>query len=374
MSTPSLVAVDATNVILQKDTKAATSVKKAHQAVVDYLHATFTAPTPTPVPTPTGADAVFQASWDTTQPKPRPVNGRVVTVTTFSALTATWDNRQFNDIILAKGVVWSGRFDMSGNTPVWLDFDSNCMITSSVGVRNLLYGQGLWANNLTNATITGFLKIRKCTNEGLLFNGASDCYFEVDIDQCDGTGVLLDSGRGSNSSSTAVADQMRNTIKAKLGSNGLGSVPSSPTYNPDLDPHAQKGTGDHAFNAWDQTGGRFILDIHDQPYGAGCETTNVRNSSLAIRAENLTADRNVLPPAPAGFTQTCGNVWQPWGYNNRDNVIECLIGDNVTQGVSTESQDSVTQVNNIVKYAKITNNRVNPALPVVPGVTYQVVQ
>lgn len=46
MTTPSFTAVDATNKTLQADTKAAKSVKAAHGAVVDFLHAAYPATTP----------------------------------------------------------------------------------------------------------------------------------------------------------------------------------------------------------------------------------------------------------------------------------------------------------------------------------------
>ena len=77
------------------------------------------------------------------------------------------------------------------------------------------------------------------------------------------------------------------TFKIKGGNCGRGAMPpGSPGYeaafySPDIDPHAQKGTGAHFANIWRlDAGTTLLLDVNkEQRFGAGCQTTGLQGTS-----------------------------------------------------------------------------------------------
>jgi hypothetical protein len=119
-----------------------------------------------------------------------------------------------------------------------------------------------------------------------------------------------------------------------------------------LDNHAEKGSGLHggyvgAFpgGAARWTQGVFVLDVHDQPTGAGLECgPYLRDSSVFVKAKNLTFEP---------VSQTGGNAIQLYGACS--NVTAQVEADNVRRAVDLQLWAEAT--GNRVTHGRIINAR-----------------
>jgi len=100
----------------------------------------------------------------------------------------------------------------------------------------------------------------------------------------------------------------------------LAGVSGSSSQNLSYDPHSEKGTGLHAWNLADATGGvlqnsTFACDVLNQATGAGVEIESDRVSNVVVYARAV----NLGFPLPGttwtgdAKTQVAGNVIQLWG-------------------------------------------------------------
>jgi hypothetical protein len=100
----------------------------------------------------------------------------------------------------------------------------------------------------------------------------------------------------------------------------LAGVSGSSSQNLSYDPHSEKGTGLHAWNLADATGGvlqnsTFACDVLNQATGAGVEieTDRVSNVVVFARARNLGFPLAGTTWTGDAKTQVAGNVIQLWG-------------------------------------------------------------
>jgi hypothetical protein len=312
---------------------------------------------PPPVVTPPTTSGPFQALWDATRPPQRSWLSPV-TITSQQALTSWLSSRPANGHAIVKGFTFNGRLEIRGG-PVWLECDPTFQVVNRGIGSNYI---GIWLVQTSGCFITGYPVAHDCGNQGLRAQAAVDCYLEVETRDNGGNGVLLDQVGGTGTKTSG-------TFKIKGGGNGRAAMPpGSPGYEaafyaPDIDPHAQKGTGAHHANIWRLDAGTTLLvDIDkEQRYGAGCQTTGLQGTSskpivLAIRAVNLSCDVNAIPPAPGGGRQEAGNAWQGWGDAHSFVSVKAVECGKATRGVyNTGSYASCT-----VAYGRVQAPRLSP--------------
>jgi hypothetical protein len=330
-------------------------------AAVIYLNAyeTPVAPPPAPPPvTPPASGGPFQTLWDATR---MPVGSwsNPVTVTSQQALDSFLAGRSDGAHAIVRGFTYQGRLEIRGGGRFWLECDPSFSVTNRGNGSSYI---GLWLVSTNGAVITGFPVCSGSGNQGLRAQAAQNCYLELETRGNGGNGLLLDQIAGAGTKTGGV-------FKIKGGNNGLGAMPpGSPGYDPafyspEIDPHAQKGTGAHHANVWRlEAGSVLLLDIGlEQKYGAGCQTTGLVGSSaspitLAVRAANLSCDVNAIPAAPDGGRQEAGNAWQPWGdahaYVNVK-AIECAVATRGVYSITSASSSSVG-------YGRVASPRLSP--------------
>jgi hypothetical protein len=96
-----------------------------------------------------------------------------------------------------------------------------------------------------------------------------------------------------------------------------------------LDPHQEKGTGNHAVylsgNDY-RTSGTFIFKVHDQPVGAAVSVGRyLQDSTLEVDARRITFQASI---------QVGGNAVQWWGDNLRNVRVRYLYGEDLAGRVS----------------------------------------
>ena len=361
--------------------KAAATAQTATAAAQNKIQAVYTMiksnppvapPDPVPPdPTPPSGSGPFQTLWDATKMPSKTWNAPL-TITNKAGLDNWLGNRKANDHVICRNFTYAGRLEIRGGGPFWMECDPSFVVTNHVIGSSAL---GLWLVSTNGACITGFPVCTASGNQGLRCQAAVDCYLEIDTNGNGGNGLLLDQIGGTGTKTGG-------TFKIKGGNNGLGAMPpGSPGYDPayyspDIDPHAQKGTGAHHANIWRlEAGTTLLLDIaKEQKYGAGCQTTGLVGTSakpitLAVRAANLSCDVNAIPPSPSGGRQEAGNAWQGWGDSHayvQAKAIECV---KATRGVYNIG----SYTNCTVAYGRVTTPRQSPCWSS-PGVQFQDIQ
>jgi hypothetical protein len=112
-------------------------------------------------------------------------------------------------------------------------------------------------------------------------------------------------------------------------------------------------------------GGRIVLWVHDQPYGAGVEIENTQNTEFNVDARKLTyVPRN----------QTGGNPLQWWGSNNSNNVVKYIYADQINQANNVGDGLGSDSKGNVIEYGRSSNSRVHPSFAKSSAFTYQDVE
>ena len=319
--------------------------------------------------TPPTSGGPFQALWDATR-MPQRAWTTPVTITSQQALDGWLRSRPANGHAIVKGFTYNGRLEIRGGGPFWMECDPTFQVVNrQVGTVNF----GFWLVQTNGACITGYPVAHDCGNQGLRAQAAVDCYLEIETRDNGGNGLLLDQVGGAGTKTGGV-------FKIKGGGSGRGAMPpGSPGYeaafySPDIDPHAQKGTGAHFANIWRlEAGTTLLLDVNkEQRFGAGCQTTGLQGTSsrpitLAVRALNLSCDVNAIPPAPGGGRQEAGNAWQPWGDAHTYVQVKAVEAGKATRGVFGEVGGGS---NCVVSYGRVQTPRQSPCWSA-PGVSFQ---
>lgn len=214
-----LTAVDNTNAILQKDGKAATSVKRAHQAVVDYLHATSSTP-PTqppssgypfvPAPPQVTAQPVNSAQWfrDVTHPveiKNLHVSGApdygVALMGYFPSPPPSPSPFNIHDVIGENVGHWPTTMNGTGEAGLWIGSWANVTRFTADGTW-----MGLWTGaNCSKCTFTDFT----ATSQGVgVYNehDTVDCTFKNFNIKSGNNGVNIEWWYGGHGSSGLTYD------------------------------------------------------------------------------------------------------------------------------------------------------------------------
>ncbi len=140
------------------------------------------------------------------------------------------------------------------------------------------------------------------------------------------------------------------------------------------DPHAEKGTGNHACQFGDGSnyaaGNRLALWAHDGPHGSalqyGTPQGGIQSNQIFLKAERLTM---------ASTSQIAGSALQLWGGSPVGADVQYLEA-NDCQGyaVACDNQYAADFSGVVVKHGRSTNTRLNPhwtAPTWNPGPTYQ---
>lgn len=340
----------------------------AARNALDASEAVLAAVTAEPEPGPPEDSTPFERAWAVVQPPDLQWNP-VKNITSQQAMQSWIGSRKAGDHVRVTGFQYNGRLEIRGGGPCWLECDPTFKIRNAVkGTSNI----GLWLVGVDGIHVTGFPQVYDCGNQGLRAQGCVDTYIEVDCFNNGGNGALIDEYEG----------RPHGTYKIRGGGNGRGAMPPGAPghdpayYVPDMDPHAQKGTGVHMINVWRlDPGSVLMLDCdRDQPYGAGIQTTELLGTPeepviLAVRADSLSCDVNAIPPSSSGGRQTAGNAWQPWGGTHRNVIVEAIEVGSCARGVEAASsfQDCV------VEYGRVQQHRLSPTWNAA-GVTLEDVQ
>ena len=136
--------------------------------------------------------------------------------------------------------------------------------------------------------------------------------------------------------------------------------------NPANDPHAENGTGVHAANVADVTGGvytnnRLALYAHDGPTGAAIQIGNpdatgqISGNTIILKAVNLTK---------VATSQVAGNALQEWGGVPMQINVPYLEAANLA-GRAVDANgvyDGVSQAGVRIAYGRATNTNLNTFL------------
>jgi hypothetical protein len=315
-------------------------------------------PVSPPVSPPASTTGPFQSLWDQTR-LPAQTWSNPVTVSSQAALDSFLANRSDGAHAIVRGFNYKGRLEIRGGGRFWLECDPSFSVTNRGTGSGFI---GLWLVSTNGAVITGFPVLSGSGNQGLRAQAARDCWLELETRGNGGNGLLLDQIAGAGTKTGGV-------FKIRGGGNGLGAMPpGSPGYDPafyspEIDPHAQKGTGAHHANIWMlEAGTTLLLDVNlEQRYGAGCQTTGLQGTSsrpitLAVRAPDLSCDVNAIPPSPSGGRQEAGNAWQPWGDAHSYVKVAAIECGRATRGVYSITQASSCSV----AYGRVANPRQSP--------------
>jgi hypothetical protein len=136
--------------------------------------------------------------------------------------------------------------------------------------------------------------------------------------------------------------------------------------NPSWDPHAEKGTGEHAANVADVSGGvytnnRLALYAHDGLTGAAIQIGNpsgagqISGNTIILKATNLQM---------RATSQVAGNALQEWGGVPMQISVPYLDASNL-QGRAVDANgvySGVSQAGVVVAYGRATNTNLNSLL------------
>lgn len=348
----------------------------------------LTCPSPPTTPTTTAATTTTNAATTTTEPA---TTATATTTTTGS--TATTTTGVTTTIATPTSSTGSPTFE---SETAYLDAPppslSNAITVSSASafataIANARAGQviNVLGNVLISGEFTGFNRVVSGGTVAVVFQpgagftgmGGSDLpavwirnsggwrIWGGTITNPDGQGMLIYTTPGpftwtgfsvSNTGNTCVA-----LYPVGGNINGVTLKGVAGTANPNLayDPHAEKGTGIHAWNLADATGGvlensTIAADVLDQATGAGVEVAMSQigpNVTLYTRAKHLGFAVSGTSWTGDAQTQVAGNVVQLWGgtptgsldvkYAEGNNIQGRIIESDGASGSANFSQSTV---------------------------------
>ncbi len=237
------------------------------------------------------------------------------------------------EVVLAKSL----------GAPAEVHFDSSVRFSGAVAGSQL---PAIWVHGSQNVRFFGG-DITGAGNQGIRFDGdANVLWWDFDVHDTAGTCIYVNGG-----GETAL--DLRGTV------GNCGSDLS-------LDPHAEKGSGNHGVNIGGGNGtvtnSRFVLTVHDQPYGACVEVAGLQSSTMYLDAEGCTF---------VAQQQTGGNAIQFWGDGTSNLDIPYLHADHLA-GQAVNVGDGLGPSNGgiTVDYARATNVAKTPMYATSPAITY----
>lgn len=288
-------------------------------------------------PPPPTSDTQTFAYW-ATQPKPAFTAQRTIVCSTVSAFNAAYQALTPGDLLDVRGVVFPGEtvFSKALAAPAEIRFDSGCRFTGTAKGSQL---PAVWLNGQRNVRMYGG-DIVNPGGVGILCYTGDHHWWDFKAHDCAIHGGAC----------YAVGGPVAADLRGEVWNCGLDLT---------LDPHAEKGTGLHAWY-WadskpDPVSGRIVLDVHDQPTGAALQLgPGARDVEVAIRANRLTF------PAQS---QIAGNAFQPWTYNgvSPTNIRVRYLEAHDCQGRAVDGGNG-SFVNVTVEYGRASNMCLNPKL------------
>ena len=272
---------------------------------------------------------------------------RTIVITSRSQFDSAWSGLRPGDYLDVRGVTFTGEmtFAKSLSSPAEVHFDSNVRFTGAASGSQL---PAVWLHDSSNVRFFGG-DITGAGNQGIRFDGdANVLWWDYTIHDTAGSGMYI---HGAN-------DHL--DLRGTITHCGLDLS---------LDPHVEKGTGNHAVNIGSDSGSdvsatnsRFEFWVHDQPYGAAVELQGVQNSQLYLDARRITFQAKV---------QTGGNALQIWGGDTRGLDVPYLYGDTLAgQAVYVNGLDSSDGAIT-VEYARATNVRLSPVYMPSSAIDYE---
>jgi hypothetical protein len=268
-------------------------------------------------------------------------------LTSASAFTNAWGKLANGQWLQVKNVTFSGdQLTLQGKSASARVEFLNCQFRGGAKGSQL---NAVWVNNCAKVQFVGG-DFKSDGNNGIRFDDCTDLlWWDFFIHDCAGQGVML---RGITKDSSGF------DLRGEIANCGLDLS---------LDPHADKGSGNHAMNMGTGTGrkcsnGRIVLWVHDQQYGAGCQVENTFNTEF-----NIDARRCMYVPR----NQTGGNPLQFWGTNS-NNTVKYIYADTINQALNVG--DGISGSGNVVEYGRSVNSRVHPSFAKSSAFTYQDVE
>ena len=298
-------------------------------------------PPPPPPPPPSGVWWAGPQPPDTSIP---PMPAGVTKVTSASDLKTLLASGGRGGQYLAAGFVYNGNLDIGNHAGVEVWFDPSVKLVGPAGSANPavgVHGRGfkLYGGDVSNpnggAGTSG--------GDGVKwYNGSSDSWLT------DGLWWGL-----------KIHDVASQGLSAQVGTSITGDVEADVSrwgLNTALDPHAEKGTGQHGayIGGTGVTGGaatvkgRWIVYAHDGAVGAGVECGSSFQGELWASIVRLGWTKDYL----------AGNAFQPWGSNNKI-VVKSLLVDGAQKAIFTES---LTGGSVSVEFCRYRNVRLSPAV------------
>jgi hypothetical protein len=273
---------------------------------------------------------------------------RTVVVTTRSQFDNAWAALKPGDYIDVRGVSFVGEavFAKSLPAPAELHFDSNVRFLGAAAGSRL---PAVWVHDSQNVRFFGG-DVTGAGNDGIRLDDNVDVlWWDFEVHDTAGTGVTA---RGIAHSTSGL--DLRGTI-SRCG------------YDLSLDPHAEKGTGNHGVNLGTGTGqivtnSRFVLTVHDQAFGAAVEAQGVQSSKLYLDARRITFQAK---------TQTGGNALQLWGPSSKGLDVPYLYADTLAgQAVAADGGLGSTNSGITVEHARVSNVRSSTKYEADPAISY----
>lgn len=302
---------------------------------------------------PSGVRQSTTVSWTPTAPEMLPVfrpppftPTRTTVVTTANQFDDAWIALRAGDMIDARGIEFAGERTFSRGFSSWAEvhFDAACRFTGAPAGSKL---PAVWAVGCRYVRFYGGDVTGK-GNDGIRID---DCdlveWRRFRIHDTAGTGLTVRGITGPTSNLD---------LQGEITNCGLDLT---------LDPHPEKGTGNHGCNVGGGTGqavtaSRLVLSVHDQPYGAALEVQGFSNSKVYLEARRIKFQAK---------QQTAGNAIQVWGPGSRNLEVAWLRAVELAgRAVETDGLDETNAVK--VTWARATSVRLQPAYATDPRVVY----
>ena len=310
---------------------------------------------PTPATAPTTPSPSYDSAIAYTQTRPAFTPLREVDVASQSELQAAVANIQAGDLVKATtGFTVDGEFQISVNPsgPAVIDLGTGAGAVqfSYTGPLDL---PSIWIVNASNlriygGDIHGAPPGQTGGGEVTFYHATNILWWGFHIHDVPGTALNLAPVYGPISGCD---------LQGEIDHWG---------ENPAGDPHAEKGTGVHAANVGDITGGvytnnRLALFAHDGPTGAAIQVGNpdgtgqISGNTMILKATNLTK---------IATSQVAGNALQEWGGVPMQITVPYLEASNLTgRAVDTNGvYPGVSQAGVVVAYGRAANTNLNPYL------------
>lgn len=272
---------------------------------------------------------------------------RTIVCTTVALFNSAWAAIQPGDYLDVRGVTLAGEVTLSKALAGYAEvhFDAACRFTGTSAGSQL---PSVWVHDTTNVRFYGG-DITGSGNNGIRFDDCTNVlWWDFFVHDTAGTGVLL---RGINHTTSGI--DLRGTI-------------TNCGLDLSLDPHVEKGTGNHAMNMGTGTGqlvtnSRFVITVHDQPYGAGVECQGIQDSTMYLDARRVTFE---------AVSQTGGNAIQFWGPDTVNFSCPYLYAD-VMGGRAVETAGLDGSNSNIdFTFGRASNCRLSPEYAADPVISY----